>query len=220
MNSIKPAWPFVPMVKYAPSYAKVIGKWMLNNASACRLFFPQDIDEAHQWAPELRNMTNNNISYEGLRRIDDYGKASLKDVTPVAIGDGPKWIEGNPVESMFSVYSSSPVGIFGAIIKETNVEGILQLDCNVTDFYSDCPYPAYLYYNPYAENKQIEFDTVKEVDLFDIVSKKYVAQKISGKSAFEIPAKEAQVLVVLPSGTKLKLENNKITANGKVISYK
>ena len=35
---------------------------------------------------------------------------------------------------MFSVYSSSPVGILGAIITKTDVEGILQLDCNATDF--------------------------------------------------------------------------------------
>ena len=78
MNSIKPAWPFIPMVKYQPQYAKAIGKWMLNNASACRLFYPGEIDEAHQWAPELKDITYDNVSYEGLRKTDDYGKASLK----------------------------------------------------------------------------------------------------------------------------------------------
>ena len=72
-----------------------------------------EIDETHQWAPELKDITYDNVSYEGLRKTDDYGKASLKGVSPVAIGDGPKWIKGNPTESMFSVYSSSPVGIFG-----------------------------------------------------------------------------------------------------------
>ena len=145
MNSIKPAWPFVPMVKYQPQYAKAIGKWMLNNASACRLFYPGYIDEKHQWAPELKDITNNNIAYEGLRKFDDYGKESLKGVSPVAIGDGPKWIDGNPTESMFSVYSSSPVGILGAIVDTTNVKGILKLDCNATDFYASRPYPVYLY---------------------------------------------------------------------------
>lgn len=38
MNSIKMAWPLVPLVKYQPQYARAIGKWMLNNANACRLF--------------------------------------------------------------------------------------------------------------------------------------------------------------------------------------
>lgn len=198
MNSIKPAWPFVPMVKYQPQYAKAIGKWMLNNASACRLFYPGYIDEKHQWAPELKDITNNNIAYEGLRKFDDYGKESLKGVSPVAIGDGPKWIDGNPTESMFSVYSSSPVGILGAIVDTTNVKGILKLDCNATDFYASRPYPVYLYYNPYDIDEHINYQTKQAVDLFDIVSKKYVARGISKDGVFTIPAKEACIIVELP----------------------
>lgn len=221
MNSIKPAWPFVPMVKYQPQYAKAIGKWMLNNASACRLFYPGYIDEKHQWAPELKDITNNNIAYEGLRKFDDYGKESLKGVSPVAIGDGPKWIDGNPTESMFSVYSSSPVGILGAIVDTTNVKGILKLDCNATDFYASRPYPVYLYYNPYGIDEHINYQTKQAVDLFDIVSKKYVARGISKDGVFTIPAKEACIIVELPAGTELSLDGKHIWANKQyIISYK
>ena len=221
MNSIKPAWPFVPMVKYQPQYAKAIGKWMLNNASACRLFYPGYIDEKHQWAPELKDITNNNIAYEGLRKFDDYGKESLKGVSPVAIGDGPKWIDGNPTESMFSVYSSSPVGILGAIVDTTNVKGILKLDCNATDFYASRPYPVYLYYNPYDIDEHINYQTKQAVDLFDIVSKKYVARGISKDGVFTIPAKEACIIVELPAGTELSLDGKHNWANKQyIISYK
>lgn len=221
MNSIKPAWPFVPMVKYQPQYAKAIGKWMLNNASACRLFYPGYIDEKHQWAPELKDITNNNIAYEGLRKFDDYGKESLKGVSPVAIGDGPKWIDGNPTESMFSVYSSSPVGILGTIVDTTNVKGILKLDCNATDFYASRPYPVYLYYNPYDIDEHINYQTKQAVDLFDIVSKKYVARGISKDGVFTIPAKEACIIVELPAGTELSLDGKHIWANKQyIISYK
>lgn len=221
MNSIKPAWPFVPMVKYQPQYAKAIGKWMLNNASACRLFYPGYIDEKHQWAPELKDITNNNIAYEGLRKFDDYGKESLKGVSPVAIGDGPKWIDGNPTESMFSVYSSSPVGILGAIVDTTNVKGILKLDCNATDFYASRPYPVYLYYNPYDIDEHINYQTKQAVDLFDMVSKKYVARGISKDGVFTIPAKEACIIVELPAGTELSLDGKHIWANKQyIISYK
>lgn len=221
MNSIKPAWPFVPMVKYQPQYAKAIGKWMLNNASACRLFYPGYIDEKHQWAPELKDITNNNIAYEGLRKFDDYGKESLKGVSPVAIGDGPKWIDGNPTESMFSVYSSSPVGILAAIVDTTNVKGILKLDCNATDFYASRPYPVYLYYNPYDIDEHINYQTKQAVDLFDIVSKKYVARGISKDGVFTIPAKEACIIVELPAGTELSLDGKHIWANKQyIISYK
>ena len=220
MNSIKPAWPFIPMVKYQPQYAKAIGKWMLNNASACRLFYPGEIDEKHQWAPELKNITHDNISYEGLRKTDDYGKESLKGVSPVAIGDGPKWIKGNPTESMFSVYSSSPVGILGAIVCQTNVEGILQLDCNVTDFYVEKPYPVYLYYNPYKEAKTITYQATQPCDLFDIVAKEYIAKNIKANGSVEIPANDARVIVELPAGTELELKDGKIIANKQnIISY-
>lgn len=221
MNSIKPAWPLVPMVKYEPQYAAAIGKWMLNNASACRLFFPGNIDEKHQWAPELRDLTDNNIAYEGLRRFDDYGKPELKGVSPVAIGDGPKWIEGNPTASMMSLYSTSPIGILGAIVTTTDVEGILRLDCNATDFYSPRPYPTYLYYNPFAEAKDVTYTASEACDLFDIVAKQYVAQGMTKNEKIKIPAKAARVIVELPAGTELKLKDGKIIANGKnIISYK
>ena len=220
MNSIKPAWPFIPMVKYQPQYAKAIGKWMLNNASACRLFYPGEIDEKHQWAPELKDITYDNVSYEGLRKTDDYGKASLKGVSPVAIGDGPKWIKGNPTESMFSVYSSSPVGILGAIVCQTNVEGILRLDCNVTDFYTEKPYPVYLYYNPHKETKTITYQATQPCDLFDIVAKEYIAKNIKTNGSVEIPANDARVIVELPAGTELELKDGKIIANKQnIISY-
>ena len=221
MNSIKPAWPFIPLVKYQPEYAQAIGKWMLNNASACRLFYPGYIDEQHQWAPELRNLTANNIAYEGLRKADDYGKESLKGVSPVAIGDGPKWIDGNPTESMFSVYSSSPVGILGAIVDTTNVKGILKLDCNATDFYSQKPYPVYLYYNPFGEDKAVEYTSAQQADLFDIVAKEYVARNIVEKGSFTIPAKAARIVVELPVETELTKEGQRIVANKQyIISYK
>ena len=221
MNSIKLAWPFVPLVKYQPQYAHAIGKWMLNNASSCRLFFPQEIDDVHQWAPELKDITNDNVSYEGLRKEDDYGKESLKGISPVAIGDGPKWINGNPTESMFSVYSSSPLGILGAIVEPTDVEGILQLDCNATDFYTEKPYPVYLYYNPYDTDKAVTFNSVISCDLFDIISKEYVSRNVNGKTQICIPADAARIIVELPAGTSLKPLNNQIIADNKyVISYK
>ena len=220
MNSVKLAWPFVALTKYEPQYARAIGKWMLNNANACRLFYPMDIADENQWAPELKNLTNNNISYEGLRKVDDYGKESLKGVSPVAIGDGPKWAKGNPTESMFSVYSSSPVGILGAIVKETNVEGILQLDCNATDFYADRTFPNFLYYNPYAESKTVSYEAMSAVDLFDIVTKEYVAKNQSGRIDISLPADDARLIVVLPANAKIVSDGGQLKVDNHVISYK
>ncbi len=218
MNSIKPVWPFVPMVKYEPEYADAIGKWMLNNASACRLFFPGYIDGENQWASEYKDITHNNIAYEGLRRHDDYGMHYLKGVSPVAIGDGPKWITGNPTVSMFSVYSTSPIGILGAVVDTTDVEGILKLDCNATDFYSARPYPVYLIYNPYATEKTVTYRTASQnCDLFDVITKQYVARNVRSGRRIAIPAKHSRLIYELPAGTPVVRKGNRLIAGKKNI---
>jgi hypothetical protein len=222
MNSIKLSWPLVPVVKYEPQFARAIGKWMLNNVNACRLFYPLEIDDEHQWLPEYKNITHGLVAYEGIRKTDDYGKPELKGVSPVAIGDGPKWNKDNPPESMFSLYSTSPVGIFGAIVDTTNVPEILKLDCNATDFYADKPYPVYLYYNPHATDKQVTYHapSASAVDLFDLVSKEYVAKSISGTGSFSIPADAARVIVEIPAGEVIrKNTKNQLHINNNMVAY-
>lgn len=209
------------MVKYEPQFARAIGKWLLNNASASRLFFPDNIDIKNQWAPELRDLTRNNIAYEGLRKVDDYGKPELKGVSPVAIGDGPKWIEGNPTTSMMSLYSTSPIGIFGGIIDTTDVKGILRLDCNATDFFAERPYPVYLVYNPYDKDMTITYQTKQKADLFDIVGKRYIAKNVNGNKKIELPANQACVIFELPAGMELSVKDGKIVdQKNNIISYK
>jgi nucleoside 2-deoxyribosyltransferase len=78
MNSFALAWPLVPMVKYDARYAAAIGKWMLNVTNAARLCYPYEIDDAHQWLPEKKELSKNVIAYEGIRKADDYGKEVLK----------------------------------------------------------------------------------------------------------------------------------------------
>ncbi len=225
MNSVKLTWPLVPMVKYEPQYARAIGKWMLNLANACRFFYPTEMDDEHQWLPEMKNLTDGNIAYEGLRKQDDYGKKELVGVSPVALGDGPKWTSSNPPESMFSVYSTSPVGILGAMVKTTDMEAILSLDCNVTDFYAARPYPVHMYYNPYDEAKTITYEVSGEgpVDLFDIISKKYMARNVAGSARIELSADYAAVITELPAGTQIVASAGRLvdkSDNNKIISYR
>jgi hypothetical protein len=219
MNSMKMAWPLVPMVKYAPEYARAIGKWMLNNVNAARLFFPDEIAVENQWLPEMKEYTNSLVAYEGLRFEDCYDKPTLKDIHPVALGDGPNWHPANPKESMFSLYSTSPVGIFGAMVATTDVEGILKLNCNTTDFYAPRTYPVFLYYNPHDTEKEISYEADKEVDLFDIISKRYVA-KHTAVAKVKLPADNARILIELPSGTALRHVDGKLTADDCIIAYK
>jgi hypothetical protein len=219
MNSVLMAWPLVPLVKYEPRYARAIGKYMLNAVNASRLFYPDEVDSVHQWLPELRNLTHGIIGYEGIRKMDDYRKPELKGVSPVSTGDGPKWAAGQPKESMFSLYSTSIAGIYAGIVHTTEVEGILALNCNITDFYADNPYPVFLYYNPYTETKTINYSSEKQADLFDLLSKKYVGKGQKGTIAVQIPARGACLLVELPAGTKVKKEGKKLKVKETVIAY-
>ena len=220
MNSVAMAWPLVPLVKYEPGFAKAIGKYMLNAVNASRLFYPDQVDDENQFLPGLKNITNGIIGYEGIRKYDDYNNPALKGISPVSIGDGPKWAPGQPQESMFSLYSTSIAGVFGAIADTTNVAGILALDCNATDFYADNKYPFYLYYNPYSENKTVTLFSDKNVDLFDVLSKQYLAKGGTGNIGITLPAGGAALIAVLPSGTRLKSHGSVIKADNTVIAYK
>jgi hypothetical protein len=221
MNSMKMAMPLVPLVKYEPRFARAIGKWMLNNVNAARLFFPNEIDDAHQWLPELKNCTNAIVAYEGLRYEDAYNKPSLKGVHPVALGDGPSWTAKNPKESMFSLYSTSPVGIMGAIVDTTNVQGILRLNCNATDFYAARKFPVYLYYNPHEVDTAVNYLAQGEVlyDLFDIVARRHIAKGVSGSVSISLAADQAAVLVELPAGTHIRSEGSVLKVEKIAIAY-
>jgi hypothetical protein len=220
MNSMKMAWPLVPLVKYQPQFARAIGKWMLNNVNAARLFFPNEIPEKNQWLPKKKNYTHSLVAYEGLRYEDCYGKPSLKNVHPVALGDGPNWNPNNPEETMFSLYSTSPIGIFGAIVDTTDIPGILRLDCNATDFYANRKFPVHLYYNPFSEAKNFTYQPDGRADIFDLVSKKYVAKNITSSTSITLTADQACILVELPAEIRLEHKNKALTAGGIVLSYK
>ena len=223
MNSVKLMWPMVPVVKYEPQFADAIGQWMLNAANACRLFYPTEIDDEHQWLPELKSCTDGNIAYEGLRKYDKYGKESLEGVSPVALGDGPQWTSSNGDETMFSIYSTAPVGILGALVQKTDVEGIIRIDCNVTDFYADRPYPVYMYYNPFGEDREVTYSTeaYDTADLFDLVSRTYAAESVYKSSKITVPAGHSLVIVELPEDTQLGQDGDRIVnaADGTIVCY-
>ena len=221
MNTFDMAWPLVSMVRYEPQYAQVVAKWLLNAANSAGLFYPYEIPDENQWLPDRKDVTKHVIAYEGLKKTDVYNKEDLKGISPVALGDGPNWVVGQPPISMFSIYGSAHVGIFGSIIRETNVEQILQLNCLATDFYSKPAYPTYLYFNPYDEDKEIEyFNEDKPVDLYDAISHRIVATRVTGTGYFTLSANQTMLIVEIPAESKLKTVGNKTMLENIVIAYK
>lgn len=221
MNTYDAAWPLVPMVRYDQSHADAIGKWMLNAANASKFFYPEHMPDEHETIPELAHVGKGVIGYEGIIKKSLYPE-NENIPAPVAQGDGPLWVPGqNPKESQLSVYGSGHVGIFGSIIKKTNVEGILQLDLLATDFFNDKAYPSYLYYNPYNENKTItvNVESGKKVDLYDTVSGKFLAKNVSSSSKIKLDGKTSAVIVMVPSKGKVTHSGHKMLVDNIVVDY-
>ena len=220
MNTYDSMWPLVPMVRYDPRYANVVGKWMLNASNAIKFFYPYEIADDHQTIPEQKEYTKGVIAYEGLIK-----KSHLKKYeniqAPVAIGDGPNWIEGNPDVSQFSVYGSGHVGIAGAIIEKTDVPEILKLNCLATDFYRSEAYPTFLLYNPFGEEKTVSYQTKNtvKVDLYDAITHQVILKNVSKSGKITIPMEGSRLIVEFPTGSKIIYKSGKYYVNNTVISY-
>ncbi|WP_069660953.1 hypothetical protein [Arcticibacter eurypsychrophilus] len=226
MNTFDAAWPLVPLVRYQQGYAHAIGKWMLNAVNASRLFYPQYMPKDHQTIPEHASVTKGVIAYEGFAKSSTFDSLYQSLKAPVAQGDGPKWVPGqNPEVSQFSVYGSAHAGIFGSMVKNTEVNGILRLDLLATDFYRQEAYPTFLYYNPYRTAKSIFFKIpagkVKKgrTDIYDLVSQKFIVRNLASGSKVKIPALESVVLVCVPTGAVKIVQDNKLLFGGVVVDY-
>ena len=112
------------------------------------------------------------------------------------------------------------IGMLGGIVSLTNVEGILKWDCVKTDFYHDPAYPTFLYYNPHETEKAVEIDLASASDLYDIVSKRFVARQVAGQTSFTLKPDTAAVIVQTPPHGTVTQEGNKMLINGVVVSYR
>ncbi len=220
MNTYDAMWPLVPMIRYDQRYADAIGKWMLNASNAIKLFYPYEIGDDHQTIPELKQHTKGVIGYEGLIKKSLYTSSADMEA-PIALGDGPHWIEGNPDVSQFSVYGSGHVGIAGAIISRTNVDNILQLDLLATDFYRAKAYPSYLYYNPNVEAKEVSIEIgEKEVKIYDAIKRAFIAENVKNTFAFRVEKESSAILVIIPQTTVVSSRYGKLYADDIVIDFR
>lgn len=213
MNTVEQVGALVPLTRYDDRFARAIGKWTLNAANACRLFYPnylpdfqQDSESwAHQYDP------NSYIAHEAMRE-------RANSFSPYATGDA---ISGGWGQTNLALYGSSHVGILGGIIDTTTILMILQLDVLKTDYYHADAYPTYLYFNPYDETKMVQINVgVDQRDLYDAVSNTFVANGVSGVTMFSIPANEAILLVVAPAGGNVTYDLDNMLIDGVVADYR
>lgn len=224
-NSIYPMTSILPTAKYDPSYAKMAGKWALNIANSVRYFLPSELEPNHQTDSKYKGKLEGNVlAYEGLKKINDNDEFGVAGGTSI-VGSGDAkynatsgWQAGENVTNL-GIYGSLYTGVLGALIEKTNVDNILKLDCNKTDYYQNNMYPTYLYYNPNQVSKSVEITLERASDLFDSTTGTYLAKNVSGTQKIKLAADTARVVVIAPANSTLSISENTTKINGVLVSH-
>lgn len=212
MNTFEQAGALVPMVRYDDRFARAIGKWVLNAANSSRLLYtnylPDQNQDSEEWAHQYD--PNSYIGHEALRK-------NQSGQSPYATGDA---ISGGWGMTNLALYGSSHVGILGGIIDTTNVSMILKLNLLKTDYFHQDAYPSFLYYNPYPSEKSVIINVGNEVkDIYDAVSNTIIKTSVTGETAIIIPADQAIIAVIIPAGSTLIYDLEKVLVNNVVIDF-
>lgn len=212
MNGFQQAAALVPLIKYDKRFARAIAKWVLNLANASRLFYsaylPSTSQDNFGWSSvyDLQSV----IAYESL-------KENLDGKKLYATGDA---MNGDWAQTNLSIYSSSSVGYLAAVVEPSDVEGILVLDLNKTDFLGQQTYPAYVIYNPHAIDKMITLMLPPgSHDIYDAISETMVKTNVNESTVVTIKADEAVLLVYVPTGITLRSTNGKLYADAGIIDH-
>ena len=212
MNTFEQVGALVPLVRYDERFARAIGKWVLNASNAARLFYtnylPDQNQDSEEWSHQYD--PNSYIGHEAMRETQ-YAQS------PYATGDA---VDGNWGMTNLALYGSSHVGILGGIIDTTNVEQILMLDLLKTDYFHKDAYPSYLIYNPYSEDKIVNVNFGNDQnDIYDVVSKTFLKNGVSGPTTITIPSDAAIIAIFLPSGGNITYDLDKMLINGIIVDY-
>jgi hypothetical protein len=222
----------VPLVRYDQRFARAVGKWLLNAANSARLFYPDEIPDDYQAIPQLKSVSRNLLAYEvilrkGIKYLAPWEQPIFAEepVKPF-FATRDRWEEGRkyppfaPV-THFSVYGSMSAGVFGGIISRTSDEKILCLDCVKTDYFHGPAYPTHLYFNPHAHDQEVIVEAGdRPSDLYDTVSKRWIALGATGQIKVRFTGDAAAVIVRIPAGASRRRFNGKLYANDIVVDHR
>ncbi len=212
LNGFQQAAALVPLVRYDTRFARAIGRWMVNLASASRLFYHPFLPDANQdgeaWAQQYD--PHGYVAYEALRERS--GSAA-----PFATGDA---VRGGWAATNLSLYSSASVGYLAALVDTTDVSGVLRLDLRVTDFFAPDGFPTYLYYNPHQNAVQVALALPDGTfDLYDAANDVFLMRGVSGTTALDLLPDAARVVVLVPAGGAAAVVNGQLRVNGVVVDF-
>ncbi|MCS7221850.1 MAG: hypothetical protein RML36_02050 [Anaerolineae bacterium] len=169
----------LPVARYAPEYARVIGRYALNVASNMRLFYSE-----YMRGIESRPDLSPAVPYERLFQ-------SYNGQSPYAAGD----FHGHK-----SIYGGAYALWWGAVIAPTNNDFILKLDLTKTDFLAHAPLPAFLYYNPWPEARTVQVAIGEgPSDFYDAATGDLIGQRICGEGTISLPPIGTRAIILTPA---------------------
>ena len=194
----------LPMVRYRPELANVVGRYALNVCANLRWFFPEYLPANQQSRPDLTPA----VPYERIDRVHD-------GLSPYATGD---------YKSHRSIYGGAYSLWWGALVRPTNEDYILQLDASSSDFLAGVSYPTYLYYNPLGQKRVVSLALHPiakgaKCDVYDLSHHRMLRKNVHGSFSVELAPDSAKVLVILPAGAKPKAEKGTLKVGGTPIDY-
>ena len=207
MNSYAAAGIIVPVARYQPQYARLLGRWLLHVAANANLFYPDTLPTNMQSSAAWVQQTGvQSISYEGVRH--------LGTTTPYATGDATP-----PIQDL-NPYGAWGSGWMAALFQTSNVPGILQIDCRASEAFPPSCYPTSLFYNPYAVPEQVTINVGSNTNhLYDAVAGVFVATNVTGNVSVTIPSDAAVVLAQCPATGVISQTGQKLLVSGIVIDY-
>jgi hypothetical protein len=207
MNSYTAAGIIVPVARYEPQFARLLGRWLLHVAANANLFYPNTLPTTMQSSGAWVQQTGvQSISYEGLRH--------LGTTTPYATGDA-----SDPIQDL-NPYGAWGSGWMAALYQTSNVPGILQIDCVASEAFAPPAHPTFLLYNPYTNATMVTLSIGPNTNhLFDVVAGVFIATKVTGNVSFAIPPDGAIVLVQCPATGAISQVGQKLLLAGVVIDY-
>lgn len=200
MESLMTAGYLLPVLRYRPEFASLIGRYLLNASANMRLFYSDCIASENQSRPELTSA----VPYERLTR-------AFNGKSPYASGD---------YGSHRSIYGGAYALWWGELVKPTNYPNILQMSVALTDFFERKTYPTYLYYNPFAVARSVHLPLESEgSQVYDLSAHAFLHTRGKGDLSLEIPANGARVVVLIPPGARRKFRNGKLFCGDVAVDY-
>jgi hypothetical protein len=214
METFAYGWPLVAATRYDDRLARAVGKWMHAAAHSARLFYPDQVppDRQTDWAWAEAHTTA--IPYEGIMERNNRTGAP----GPFASGD-PSNQGWGPLN--LGIYSGGLSGVFGGIVRPTNIPGVLALDTRRMDYFAAAGFPAMLLYNPGSEPAGVILPVGREpVRAWDAVGNAWVSdESVSGTVTVTVPPDEAALVVLVPAAAPVRFAHGRLSAGAAVVDW-